>query len=108
MWSLRWENEGKKLRRGYEGVDLVDHFDEMSDEEGGGLDSFEFFFGSDEFSFELFLVVNDVLFLDVEEFVFLLELFETFIEVKFFLGMMEKLYLLLVFRSVFDFHLKFL
>lgn len=44
---------------------LVDHFDKMTNSQWHGLDSFQLFLGSDFLSFELYLVILDVLFLDV-------------------------------------------
>lgn len=48
-------------------VVFVDHFDEMSDDQRYGLDSLQFFLGSELLSLELDLIVLDVVFLDCEE-----------------------------------------
>ncbi len=53
--------------RRYEAVVLVDHFDEMPDDQGDGLDSLELLFGAELLSFEFDLVLLDVVFLDVQE-----------------------------------------
>lgn len=48
-------------------VVFVDHFDKMSDDQRYGLNSLQFFLGSELLSLELYLIVLDVVFLDCEE-----------------------------------------
>jgi len=45
---------------------LVDGFEELANNERHGLDAFHFFLGTDEFAFEVRLLILDVTLLDIE------------------------------------------
>ena len=60
---------------------FIDHLDEMSDNQGYGLDSLELLLGSELLSLEFDLIILDVVFLDVKELQISVEFLKLFVEV---------------------------